>query len=91
MEAVERGGRVAALAGPGVVWVVEQVAKAREGIALSRATYDGLCTACHGRLRPNGVQQVRQNDAIIQCDSCQRIMYYLPPPPPIEQAVTHRS
>jgi predicted nucleic acid-binding Zn-ribbon protein len=69
----------------------EQVAKARKGIALSRATYDGLCTACHVRLRPHVFQQIRANDSIIQCDSCQRIMYYSPPPPPIEQAVTHRS
>jgi uncharacterized protein len=69
----------------------EQVAKVRKGVALSRATYDGLCTACHVRLRPHVFQQIRQNDTIIQCDSCQRIMYYIPPPPPIEQAVTHRS
>ncbi len=76
---------------PNLIARFEQVAKARKGIALSRATYDGLCTACHVRLRPHVFQQIRQNDAIIQCDSCQRIMYYQPPPPPIEQAVTHRS
>jgi hypothetical protein len=32
-------------------------------------------------------QQVRTNEQIIQCESCQRILYYVPPPPPIEQAV----
>jgi uncharacterized protein len=76
---------------PGLIKRFEQVAKVRKGIALSRATYDGLCTACHVRLRPHVFQQIRQNDTIIQCDSCQRIMYYIPPPPPVEQAVTHRS
>ena len=90
-DASEKRAALVAQTDPGLIARFEQVAKARKGIALSRATYDGLCTACHVRLRPNVFQQVRQNDAIIQCDSCQRIMYYLPPPPPVEQAVTHRS
>jgi predicted nucleic acid-binding Zn-ribbon protein len=67
----------------------EQVAKARKGIAICMATRDGLCSVCHVRLRPQVFQLIRQNDSIIQCDSCQRILYYHPPPPPIEQAVTH--
>ena len=67
----------------------EQVGKARKGIAISVATRDGLCSVCHVRLRPQVFQLVRQNDRIIQCDSCQRILYYHPPPPPIEQPVTH--
>jgi predicted nucleic acid-binding Zn-ribbon protein len=67
----------------------EQVSKARKGVAISMATRDGLCSVCHVRLRPQVFQLVRQNDSIIQCDSCQRILYYIPPPPPIEQAVTH--
>jgi hypothetical protein len=32
-------------------------------------------------------QLIRANDQVIQCDSCQRILYYIPPPPPIEQAI----
>lgn len=66
----------------------DQVAKMRKGVALSVATRDGLCSACHVRLRPMVFQEVRRNDAIIQCDSCQRILYYDPPPhaPPAEPA-----
>ena len=90
-QASDKRAELVAQTDPGLIARFEQVAKARKGIALSRATYDGLCTACHVRLRPNVFQQVRQNETIIQCDSCQRIMYYLPPPPPVEQAVTHRS
>jgi len=30
---------------------------------------------------------IRQNDTIVQCDSCQRILYYVPPPPPAEGAI----
>ena len=59
----------------------DKVARMRKGVALSVATRDGLCSACHVRLRPMVFQEVRRNDAIIQCDSCQRILYYDPPPP----------
>lgn len=76
---------------PRLVATFEHVARARKGVAVTMATRDGLCSVCHVRLRPQVFQLVRQNDAIIQCDSCQRILYYIPPPPPIEQAVTHRS
>ena len=65
----------------------EQVAKVRKGVALCSATRDGLCSVCHVRLRPQVFQQVRHNDAIVQCDSCQRILYYVPPPPPIEHPI----
>lgn len=72
---------------PRLVALFEQVAKVRKGIAVTTATRDGLCSVCHVRLRPQVFQQVRANDQVIQCDSCQRILYYVPPPPPIEQAV----
>ena len=69
----------------------EQVARARKGIAICVATRDGLCSACHVRLRPQVFQEVRRNDAIIQCNSCNRILYYVPPPAQAEPAVTHSS
>jgi uncharacterized protein len=71
--------------------IFEQVAKARKGIAICAATRDGLCSACHVRLRPQVFQEVRRNDAIIQCFSCNRILYYVPPPAQAEPAVTHTS
>jgi predicted nucleic acid-binding Zn-ribbon protein len=43
------------------------------------------------RLRPHVFQQIRQNDTIIQCESCQRILYYVPPPAAAEASVTHSS
>jgi predicted nucleic acid-binding Zn-ribbon protein len=67
----------------------EQVARARKGIAICSATRDGLCSVCHVRLRPQVFQIVRQNDSIVQCDSCQRILYYVPPPAPVDPPVTH--
>ena len=86
-------GRGAVIAGmePQLVALFEQVAKARKGIAICIATRDGLCSCCHVRLRPQVFQEVRRNDAIIQCFSCNRILYYVAPPPPVEPAVTHAS
>ena len=72
---------------PRLISTFEQVARVRKGIAVTAATRDGLCSVCHVRLRPQVFQLVRQNDTIIQCDSCQRILYYVPPPPPAEGAV----
>ena len=66
---------------PRLVALYNQVGKARKGIAICLATRDGLCSVCHVRLRPHVFQQIRQNDAIIQCESCQRILYYAPLPP----------
>jgi predicted nucleic acid-binding Zn-ribbon protein len=67
-----------------------QVARARKGVAISSATRDGLCSVCHVRLRPPVFQKVRQNDDIVQCETCQRILYYVPPPPPVEVPVVHQ-
>ena len=47
----------------------------RNGLAVSEAR-DGMCTICHVRLRPQVFNNVRRNEAIIQCDTCQRILYF---------------
>jgi predicted nucleic acid-binding Zn-ribbon protein len=85
--ATEQRATLLAQIEPRLVSTFEQVARVRKGIAVTMATRDGLCSVCHVRLRPQVFQQVRTNDAIIQCDSCQRILYYIPPPPPAEGAV----
>jgi predicted nucleic acid-binding Zn-ribbon protein len=76
---------------PRLVAMFEQVSRVRKGIAVTTATRDGLCSVCHVRLRPQVFQQVRHNDTIVQCDSCQRILYYIPPPPPTEGVVVRTS
>jgi predicted nucleic acid-binding Zn-ribbon protein len=58
--------------------IFERVAHGRKGQALAEAR-DGLCTVCHVRLRPQVFNEVRRNASIIQCDSCTRILYYVPP------------
>jgi predicted nucleic acid-binding Zn-ribbon protein len=70
----ERTALVAAI-DPGVFGVFELVAGRRNGVAVAEAR-DGHCTICHVRLRPQVFNDIRRNDSIIQCDSCQRIMYF---------------
>src|SRR5262245_1002251 len=56
----------------------EQLLKQRRGVAV--AVMNGeICAACHVRQRPSVAQHIRQNDQIIQCESCQRILYYKTP------------
>ena len=55
----------------------ERVAQGRKGVAMAEAR-DGLCTVCHVRLRPQVFNDVRRNESIIQCDSCSRILYFIP-------------
>jgi uncharacterized protein len=36
----------------------------------------GYCSACHMRLRPQVANELRRNEIIFQCESCQRIVYF---------------
>jgi uncharacterized protein len=64
---------------PRVLATYEQGATRRQGIAVAEAK-DGICTICHVRLRPQVFNDVRRNDGIVQCESCQRILYFVPAP-----------
>ena len=74
----ERAALVAALDKP-LLSMFEQVARTRNGIAVSVARA-GICTICHVRLRPQVFNTVRRNDSILQCDHCNRILYFVPGP-----------
>jgi predicted nucleic acid-binding Zn-ribbon protein len=68
---------------PRLLATFETVLKGRKGTAVARAV-DGLCEACRVRIRPHLYNQIRSGDQIIQCESCVRILYYIPPPKPDE-------
>ena len=53
----------------------QRVMKARQGIAVAEAI-NGHCSLCHVRLRPQVYNTIIKNAEIVQCDSCQRILYY---------------
>jgi uncharacterized protein len=60
---------------PAALAMFEQVGRARKGLAVAEAR-DGLCTVCQMRIRPQVFNEVRRNAALIQCDSCQRILFF---------------
>lgn len=63
---------------PAVLSKYDQIAKGRKGVAVAELRGE-ICMACHVKLRPAVVQSARKNDTIMQCDSCQRILYYAAP------------
>jgi predicted nucleic acid-binding Zn-ribbon protein len=77
-QAVAERGTVVAKLSKDALAIFERVAHGRKGIAMAEAR-DGLCTVCHVRLRPQVFNEVRRNERIIQCDSCTRILYFVPP------------
>jgi hypothetical protein len=69
---------------PDVLPYYDRVLKLRKS-GISQVRDDGKCAACNVMLRPQTYNEVRLNDRIIVCDSCGRILYYVPSPQP-EQA-----
>ncbi len=58
----------------------ERIRSYRTGLAVAEVR-DGLCTACNVRLRPQAYNEVRSDDAVLTCENCSRILYYLEPSP----------
>jgi predicted nucleic acid-binding Zn-ribbon protein len=75
---VERAALIAAL-DKQVLATFEAVSRKRNGIGMSEARA-GVCSICHVRLRPQVFNSVRRNDSILQCDHCNRILYFVPTP-----------
>ncbi len=75
--ATEERTQVASKISKDALVVFDRVAHGRKGLAIAEAR-DGLCTVCHVRLRPQVFNEVRRNDSLIQCDSCTRILFFVP-------------
>lgn len=52
----------------------------RRGTAIAH-THDGMCSACYIILPPMLFQQLRRREAMDQCPSCQRLLYFRIPDP----------
>jgi uncharacterized protein len=74
--AVERA-EVAKSLSPAALKLFEHVSKQRKGLAVAEAR-DSTCTVCHVRLRPQVYNEVRRAENLIQCESCLRILYFVP-------------
>jgi len=64
----------------------DRISKAHGGIAMAEAR-DEVCQVCLVRIRPQVFSELKRNEQIILCDSCHRILFYLPPAAPAEQPV----
>jgi predicted nucleic acid-binding Zn-ribbon protein len=85
--AAERAELVGSLE-PGVLRLFELVARKRNGVAISEAR-SGICSVCHVRLRPQVFNTVLKNEEILQCDHCNRILFYVPVAAP--DSVSHSA
>jgi predicted nucleic acid-binding Zn-ribbon protein len=60
--------------------IFERIARVRGGIAIARITMVGpqtaACSACHVRLRPQLLSDLRLSKEPIFCDSCKRILFW---------------
>ena len=70
--------------------IFELVLRRRNGVAVAQAR-DGICTVCHVRLRPQVFNTILRNDQIVQCDSCQRILYHVPAAAPAASSSVPQS
>lgn len=61
-----------------VLALYERLRSYRGGTAVAEVR-DGLCTACNVLLRPQAYNEVRSNDAVLTCENCSRILYYVEP------------
>jgi uncharacterized protein len=73
----EERAQTAALVSAEALALFERLAQGRRGLAMAEAR-GGLCTVCHVRLRPQVFNEARRNAGIVQCDSCTRILYFVP-------------
>ena len=74
----------------GLLAKFDLLSQRRNGVGIAEAK-DGICTICHVRLRPQVFNTVRRNDDITQCDSCNRILYFVPVTAAPADAVAHES
>ncbi len=56
------------------------------GTALAAVYENQMCSGCSVMLRPQVFQDVMTNEQFLTCDTCKRILYYVPPPPkPVDE------
>ncbi len=74
----ELAGRIEELGAsidPAILSVFKRVAKMRGGVGVARVVGE-TCMACHVRLRPQLVCEVKLLTEIMHCDNCKRILFW---------------
>ena len=70
---------------PQTLATYERVRRSRAGLAICEGR-EGRCMGCNVILRLHFYQQIRSGDEVLTCEACGRILYYLPPEEPKEEA-----
>lgn len=68
----------------------DRVLKLR-GSALAPVHDNQMCGVCRVILRPQVYQDIMKGEEILHCDSCQRLLYFVPPPPKEEAKPAEKS
>jgi uncharacterized protein len=67
---------------PRLLKTFEQIRNKRAGVAVARvemvAPQTAACSACHVRLRPQLLSDLRLSKETVFCESCKRILYWIP-------------
>lgn len=67
--------RLAGMMEEPLLTLYQNVFKLRKGLAVVNVA-NGTCQGCHMTLPPQMVSEVKQNDRIITCGECDRILYF---------------
>jgi predicted nucleic acid-binding Zn-ribbon protein len=54
----------------------ERLLRARGGLALTPVTLPNLCSGCRMTITPQRLQELKQQNALIACESCGRYLYW---------------
>jgi len=81
-EANKRAKSLRAELEPRLLKTFEQIRHKRAGVAVARVDMVGpqtaACSACHVRLRPQLLSDLRLSKETVFCESCKRILYWIP-------------
>ncbi|MGH7390665.1 MAG: zinc ribbon domain-containing protein [Candidatus Rokuibacteriota bacterium] len=60
----------------GVLGDYERILKARGGLGIAPVTTTAICGGCRVTIRPQAIQELRQNQVLLHCESCGRFLYW---------------
>ena len=63
---------------PKIASEYERIRKGRAGVAIAEVL-QGRCSKCNMQLRPQFLQELKRQDAVMVCESCKRMLYWNPP------------
>jgi predicted nucleic acid-binding Zn-ribbon protein len=63
---------------PKVASEYERIRKGRAGVAIAEVI-GGRCSKCNMLVRPQFLQELKQGESIMVCESCKRMLYWNPP------------